>query len=69
MFYFLSFRVEMMRKTKKKVSYRSSWESDFTWIQKDKDSSNAYCIVCNSSFRIDNSGLSQVKAHASADKS
>ena len=57
----------MMRKTKKKVSYRSSWESDFTWIQKDKDSSNAYCKVCNSSFRIDNSGLSQVKAHASAD--
>ena len=56
----------MMRKTKKKVSYRS-WESDFTWIQKDKDSSNAYCKVCNSSFRIDNSGLSQLKAHASAD--
>ena len=31
------------------------------------NSANAYCRICRSSVRIDNSGRSQVKAHASGD--
>ena len=36
------------------------------WIKKDKNCGYAYCSTCRSSFRIDNSGLSQVKTHASS---
>ena len=58
----------MTSRIKKKVSYRSNWETDYNWIEKDNtNSANAYCRICKSSFRIDNSGLSQVKAHASGD--
>ena len=52
--------------SKKKVSYRSCWENDYSWIKKDKNCGYAYCSSCRSSFRIDNSGLSQVKTHASS---
>ena len=48
---------------KKLVSYRPAWESQFTWIKKDKNPNSAFCNVCQVSFRINNSGLSQVKTH------
>ena len=48
---------------KKVVSYRPTWESQFIWIKKDKNSNSTFCEVCQVSFRIDNSGLSQVKTH------
>ena len=48
---------------KKIVSYRPAWESQLTWIKKDKNPNSAFCKVCQVSFRIDNSGLSQVKKH------
>ena len=48
---------------KRKVKYRSTWESQFDWVKKDKDENCAFCKVCLLSFRIDNSGVSQVKAH------
>ena len=51
---------------KKKVSYRSGWQVEFPWIKKDEKDDQAFCNVCKISFRIDNSGLSQVKAHASS---
>ena len=50
---------------RKKVRYRTAWESQFSWIKKDQTEGQAYCRVCKSSFRIDNSGISQVKAHSS----
>ena len=49
----------------KVVSYRPAWESQFNWIKKDKNSNSAFCNVCQVSFRIDNSGLSQVKTRGS----
>ena len=50
--------------SKNKVSYRPCWESNYSWIKKDKNAGQAYCSICKTSFRIDNSGLSQVKSHA-----
>ena len=47
----------------KVVSYRPAWESQFTWIKKDKNPNSAFCKVSQVSFRIDNPGLSQVKTH------
>lgn len=50
---------------KKKVSYHPAWESQFTWIKQNKNPNNAFCEACQVSFRIDNSGLSQVKTRES----
>ena len=51
---------------KKKVSYRSGLQVEFPWVKKDEKDDQAFCNVCKISFQIDNSGLSQVKAHASS---
>lgn len=50
---------------KKVVSYHPAWESQFTWIKQNKNPNNAFCEACQVSFRIDNSGLSQVKTRES----
>ena len=50
---------------KKVVSYHPAWESQFTWIKQDKNRNNTFCKACQVSFRIDNSGLSQVKTRES----
>lgn len=50
---------------KKVVSYHPAWESQFTWIKQDKNPNNTFCKACQVSFRIDNSGLSQVKTRES----
>ena len=39
------------------VSYSPAWESQFTWIKKDKNPKFAFCEVSQVSFQIDNSGL------------
>ena len=48
---------------RKVVSYRPALESQFTWIKRDKNPNSAFCKMYQVSFRIDNSGLSQVKTH------
>lgn len=53
-----------MNSKNKKVSYRPAWEREFSWVQKDNKPEYAYCKVCESSFRINNSGLSQVRTHS-----
>ena len=45
------------------IPYLPASESQFTWIQKDKNRNSAFCNVCQVFFRIYNSGLSQVKTH------
>ena len=49
---------------KRKVSYCPCWETSYSWIKKDNRDC-AHCSVCKRSFRINNSGLPQVKGHAS----
>ena len=55
-----------MSNEKRKVNYRISWESEFNWIKKDQQEGHAYCKVCKTSIRIDNSGISQVRRHATS---
>ena len=52
---------------KKVLSYRPAWESQNTWIKRDKNPNRAFCKVCQVSFWIDNSSLSQVKTHGSTE--
>ena len=48
-----------------KTSYRAEWEKFHPWLSGVKtDKCLAYCKICLKTFRIDNSGLSQVKSHA-----
>ena len=51
---------------RKKMSYRPFWKTSHSWIKKDKNSDCTSGSVCKRSFWIDNSGLSQVKAHVSS---
>ena len=51
---------------KKVISYRPAWEIQLTSIKKDKNPNRAFCKVYHVSFRIDNSGLSQVNRHGNA---
>ena len=54
--------------SKRKTTYREEWEIDFNWLTKCKESiSKAYCTICKRSFKIDNSGFAQVRAHAGTD--
>ena len=54
---------------KRKVSYSSSWETEFRstngekWLGSTNDSSKAFCTVCSKTFCIDNGGKSQVEIH------
>ena len=44
--------------------YQASWEETYEWLAPVKtDPKSAHCKICVKSFRIDNSGLSQVKSH------
>ena len=60
---FILFRV----KTKKmgKTAYKKSWENEFPWISPvKKDIFKAYCKTCLKVFKIDGSGICQVRSHA-----
>ena len=54
--------------SKRKTAHREEWEIDFNWLTKCTENiSKAYCTICKRSFKIDNSGLAQVRAHADTD--
>ena len=46
-----------------KCWYSTKWEDTFKWIQPDSNKENAFCKLCNRSFKIDGSGVTQVKSH------
>ncbi|KAG4072228.1 hypothetical protein HA402_005950 [Bradysia odoriphaga] len=48
--------------------YSSDWEKSYKWLKKSSDSGMAACKICNLTFRIDNSGLCQVKSHEKSKK-
>ena len=50
------------------TTYREAWEKDFRWLKRTVDSSCAFCKLCQKTFKIDASGISQVKSHASGAK-
>lgn len=46
------------------TKYSSEWERSFSWLKKcPSDTSSAMCKACNSTFKIDGSGIAQVKSH------
>ena len=52
-----------------KTKYCNKWEKTYPWLGKvNQDEYSAYCKLCLKSFRIDNSGISQVKSHAKCHK-
>jgi hypothetical protein len=44
-----------------------TWNKIGTWCQKESEST-AFCIICNKSFSISNSGFSQIKQHVKGEK-
>ena len=52
-----------MNKIKNECKYQKKWEEDYWWIQAAQHL-NAFCKACNVKFKINNSGISQVKSHA-----
>ena len=51
-----------------KTTYREEWEKDFRWLKRTVDSSCAFCKLCQKTFKVGASGISQVKLHASGAK-
>ena len=52
-----------------KTKYKKIWEENHTWLTGVKeDADSAKCTMCKSIFRIDGSGVSQVKIHESSKK-
>lgn len=48
-----------------KVKYRAEWEKEFSWLSPSTTGIYlAYCKLCKKDFRIDNSGICQVKQHS-----
>ena len=47
-----------------KTSYCKKWEETYAWLSPvNADKFMTYCKIYSKPFRIDNSGLSQVKSH------
>ena len=52
------------------TNYQKSWEKEYTWLApKANDIYSAYCKICLKSFKIDKSGVGQVKSHAKCHES
>ena len=50
--------------------YKKAWEDPFPWISPvQSDKRSASCSICLKTFRIDNSGIGQVKSHARSHES
>ena len=50
--------------------YQKAWEKNYPWLSCVKtDKKLAHCGICPKSFRIDNSGIGQVKSHAKSHES
>ena len=47
--------------------YQKAWEKDLSYVRTDPQS--AYCGICLKSFKINNSGLGQLKSHSKCRKS
>ena len=60
------FQIRIKRSKKKKFRTEVHGRRISTWMKKDEKDDQAFYNVCKSSFRIDNSGLSQAKGHASS---
>ncbi|CAH0562798.1 unnamed protein product [Brassicogethes aeneus] len=52
----------------KRLTYCSTWEESFIWLKGCSDPYFAYCTLCNTKFRIDGQGVSQVKSHQKGQK-
>ena len=51
--------------TNRKTKYNANWEKEHLWLTAVvQDVYTAFCKLCNKTFRIDGSGLSQVNSHA-----
>ena len=48
-----------------KTTYREAWENDVRWLKQTVESRCAFCKLCQKTFKIDASGISQVNLHAS----
>ena len=48
--------------------FQVAWEKDFRWLKRTLDSSCALCKLCQKTFKIDASGISEVKLDASGAK-
>ena len=46
-----------------KTKYLFKWEEKFRWVTKSEEPDSAKCTLYNKSFRIDGSGVSQIKSH------
>ena len=47
------------------TTYKKSWEKDYPWLQAFRDDTfAAFCKHCCKKFKIDGSGVSQVRSHA-----
>ena len=52
-----------------KTKYSSDWEKEFKWLSSCKtDKSLAFCKICNKTFSISGSGVSQVRHHGTGQK-
>ena len=52
-----------------KSAYKASWEEEYDWLAPVKtDKHRAFCKRCKKCFRVDGSGVSQVKSHAKTHK-
>lgn len=47
--------------SKFKTSYSINWEEQIAWVKKAKEPDSALCTICKKFFKIDGSGLAQVK--------
>ena len=47
--------------SKLKTSYSIKWEEQIIWLKKAKELDSALCTICNKFFKINGSGLAQVK--------
>ncbi|HBK83113.1 MAG TPA: hypothetical protein DDZ41_05875 [Flavobacterium sp.] len=45
--------------------YNKNWEDEFNWIKAVPDNNlEGNCVICNKNFRINGSGIGQVKSHS-----
>ena len=52
-----------------KTSYCPDWEKEFEWLSACKDDKySAMCKICNKTFSISGSGISQMKYHNISEK-
>ena len=50
--------------------YQKAWEKDYPWVSSVRtDPQSAYCGICLKSFKINNSGVGQLKSHSKCHES